>query len=376
MVDSREAMAAQTNPIAELESLATRREFDAAPGFFQSVLDGIQDAIKIVDPEFRIVYANKASETRSGKGMPELIGKACYREFYHIEGPCAFCHTKNAFQTGLKDVTQYQAAGKDGQMQYFELTSFPIKDDRGRVRYVIEITKDVTDRKRLEQQLLHTERLASMGTLASSLAHEINNPLSVILGFTQDLLTEIDAGDERSASLKIIEAEAIRCGRVLQRLLHFARAHPPEMSEVELEKVLQSVATLIRPQAKKSGVEVRLKLPKLLPVLQGDPHQLEQLFLNLVLNALQAMPGGGKLSLQAEPEKGQLRTVVADTGSGIDPADLPRVFDPFFSRKGEAGTGLGLAICQRIVAAHGGTITLESEPGKGTRAVVMFPVKP
>lgn len=368
-------MAGQPNTVADIESLVSRREFIAAPEFFQSVLDGIQDAIKIVDPEFRIVYANKASEARSGKFMPELIGKNCYREFYHRDGPCAFCHTKGAFQTGEKAVSAYEAPGKDGLMQYFELTSYPIKDDLGCVRFVIEITKDVTERKRLEQQLLHSERLASMGTLASSLAHEINNPLSVILGYTQDLLTETPAGDPRAQSLKIMEEEAIRCGRVLQRLLNFARAHPPEMAPADLGKVLQTVAALIKPQAKKTSVELRVKVPKALPALLGDAHQLEQLFLNLVLNALQAMPEGGKLSLHAEHDAKVLRAVVTDTGSGIAAADLPRVFDPFFSRKGEAGTGLGLAICQRIVAAHRGTLRLESEPGRGTRAVAEFPVE-
>jgi PAS domain S-box-containing protein len=373
-------MAARTNtapqPAPDIEALVSRREFIAAPEFFQSVLDGIQDAIKIVDPDYRIVYANKASEARSGKFMPELIGKTCFREFYHKDGPCAFCHTKGAFQSGQKAVSAYEMPGKDGLMQYLELTSYPIKDEAGRVRYVIEITKDVTERKRLEQQLLHSERLASMGTLASSLAHEINNPLSAILGFTQDLLTETEGSDPRAASLKIIEAEAIRCGRVLQRLLNFARAHPPEMTATDPGKVLQTVAALVKPQAKKSGIEVRLKLPKTLPSVHADAHQLEQLFLNLVLNAMHAMPQGGKLTLEAAAEKQKLRLTVTDTGTGIDPADLPRVFDPFFSRKGEAGTGLGLAICQRIAHAHRGVIRLESAPGKGTRAEVELPVMP
>lgn len=344
------------------------------PDFFQSVLDGIQDAVKIVDEEFQIVYTNAAGERRSGKGSSELTGKACFREFYALEHPCPFCHTKRAFETGEKEVSAYEAPGADGAMQYYELTSYPIKDASAKVRFVVEITKDVTDRKRLEQQLLHAERLSTMGTLASSLAHEINNPLSVIVGFAQDLLTELPKDCGQVEGLKIIEQEALRCGRVLQRLLNFTRAHPPELADVEPGKLMQTAMALVRPQAKKLGIETRLRIAKTLPALPGDPTQLEQLFLNLALNALQAMPTGGRLTLQADPAEGAVRFIVADTGHGIDAEDLPRVFEPFFSKRQGAGTGLGLAVAKRIVDGHRGSIRLESEPGKGTRAVVVLPV--
>jgi PAS domain S-box-containing protein len=342
--------------------------------FFQAVLDGIQDSIKIVDEQFRIVYANRASELRSGKQVAELVGKACYSEYYHLDSPCGFCRTSRSFKSGEKEVTGYETVDEAGEPQCFELTSYPIKDEAGQVRFVIEITKDITERKRLERQLLHSERLASMGTLASSLAHEINNPLSVILGFAQDLLTEIPADSPHSQSLRIIEQEAVRCGRVLQRLLHFARAHPPSMTEVNIGSILQSVVELIRPQAKKLKIESRLKVAKNLPNIQGDANQLEQLVLNLALNALQAMPDGGKLTITADEESGRVTIAVADTGVGIENADLPRVFDPFFSRKGVAGTGLGLSICQRIVTEHHGEVRIESEAGKGTRVLVHLPV--
>src|SRR5690606_31745437 len=150
-----------------------------------------------------------------------------------------------------------------------------------------------------------------------------------------------------------------------QRLLNFTRPHPPSMTEVNITAILQSVLELVRPQAKKLGIESRLKTAKNLPLIQGDPNQLEQLMLNLALNALQAMPAGGKLVLAAEEDHGRLAISVSDTGVGIASSDLPRVFDPFFSRKGVAGTGLGLSICQRIVTEHHGEIRLESEVGKG-----------
>ncbi len=334
--------------------------------FFQSVLDGIQDSIKIVDDHYRIVYANRASELRSGKQVPQLLGKACHSEFYGFDKPCAFCHTARTFRDGKTEVSAYEAKGSDGQMQYYELTSYPVKDSGGRVRYVIEITKDITERKRLEQQLLHSERLASMGTLASSIAHEINNPLSAILGFAQDLLTETDESDERSRSLRIIEQEAIRCANVLQRLLHFTRPHAPMMSQTNLHDVIDTSLALIRPQARKQNVEIRRRFDKRTPIIEGDSNLLEQLFLNLILNSLQAMPSGGRLNIATKTTDNAIDITVTDNGEGIAPQALSRVFEPFYSSKGIGGTGLGLAICKRTVEQHNGTIEIQSRPGKGT----------
>lgn len=361
--------------LAALFRSFTHRDLLDNREFFQAVLDGIQDSIKIVDEDYKIVYANRASGARIGKDTSDMLGKACYNEAYKFDKPCSFCHTSRTFKNGETEVSSYDAPGADGSTRYSELTSYPIKDEAGQVKFVIEITKDVTERKRLEQQLLHSERLASMGTLASSLAHEINNPLSVILGFAQDLLTETSADDPRMRSLQIIEQEALRCGQVLQRLLRFTRAHPLSCTTVDLGDVLSSVAELTRPQAKKFGVQTRVKLAKNLPSITGDANQLEQVFLNLTLNAIQAMPQGGKLGIQADTEgPGQVRITVCDTGEGIDAKDMPHVFEPFFSNKGVLGTGLGLSITQRIVTDHHGAIRLESEPSKGTKAIVTLPI--
>jgi PAS domain S-box-containing protein len=354
----------------------THQDVVSSKEFLQSILDGIGDSIKIVDENFRIIHANRASESRSGKEIPDMVGKACYSEFYNFDRPCAFCHTAKTFKHGTTEVAHFSIPGPGGPELYSELTSYPIKDEEGRVRYVIEITKDVTERKALERQLLHTERLASMGTLASSLAHEINNPLNVILGFAQDLLTETSADDPRTSSLKIIEQEALRCAGVLQRLLHFTRAHPPVMTQVDLSLVIEMAVALIRPQAKKTGVSTGVKISKDLQTIQGDPNQLEQLLVNLLLNSLQAMPQGGKLTVRADNDNGQVRITVTDTGEGIEPSDLAHVFEPFFSKKGVGGTGLGLPISQRIVTDHKGTIRLESDRGKGTSAILHFPPTP
>ncbi len=224
----------------------------------------------------------------------------------------------------------------------------------------------------IEEQLRRADRLSALGELSAGMAHEIRNPLGAIRGTAEILQDGIDPSDRRYEFTRILIKEVDRLNRVVQDFLKFARPAPVQRESFDVVPVLRDVLKLTAPQLAKAGVETRLEGEA--PALAGDREQLKQAFLNLVLNAQQAMPGGGTLSIEVAAGNGSVRIVFADTGIGIGPADLEKIFNPFFTTRRD-GTGLGLAITHRIIQNHGGRIEVSSTRGKGTRFTIVMPGK-
>ncbi len=228
--------------------------------------------------------------------------------------------------------------------------------------------------RELEAQVRRAERLSALGTLAGGLAHEVRNPLASIRASAQVLAEESD-DPETGEYLAVIQNEADRINRLVESLLDYARPEHVEVGPVDLNQLVDDVAHLTQSYAAQAGVEVAVTSPPDGLVVRGERDRLHQCLLNLALNAIQAMPGGGRLSLTLNRVGDQACLVVADTGPGIPADDLPRIFDPFFSTKDD-GTGLGLAIVQRIVADHRGEIGVESVVGEGTTFRLWLPLMP
>jgi signal transduction histidine kinase len=229
----------------------------------------------------------------------------------------------------------------------------------------------------LEQQLLASGRLVAVGELTASMAHEFNNPLGIVLGFAQGLLANMDPSDPDYRHVQIISEEAQRCEKLVQELLEFGRPKSADFAWMDVQEMIQKTLALVQPRASTGKVETDVKLEEELPHIYADPQQLQQVLLNLSLNAVDAMPKGGRLSINAKLDSPDHLTIaVADTGMGIDANVLPRIFQPFFTSKKRRGLGLGLPICDRIVKAHGGRIEVQSEPGKGTTFTIHLPVRP
>jgi two-component system cell cycle sensor histidine kinase/response regulator CckA len=227
----------------------------------------------------------------------------------------------------------------------------------------------------LEQQLLASGRLVAVGELTASMAHEFNNPLGIVLGFAQGLLANMDSSDPNYHHVQIISEEAKRCEKLVQELLEFGRPKNADFAWTDVQEMIQKTLDLVQPRAGKSKIEAFAKLEGELPQIHADPQQLQQVLLNLSLNAVDAMPKGGMLTIAAKQESpSRLTITVADTGIGIEPDVLPRIFQPFFTSKKRRGLGLGLPICDRIVKAHGGRIEVNSIPGEGTRFTIRLPI--
>jgi signal transduction histidine kinase len=230
-----------------------------------------------------------------------------------------------------------------------------------------------------QEQLIQSEKLSSLGQLAASIAHEVNNPLSGVLTYTQLLTKRINSDKFSKESaldyLSKMESELTRSTGLIRNLLDFARQSAPALAETDLNDIVNRVLELAAYSAKLAKVEVVKELAPSLPKLTADPNQLQQVFTNLVVNAIQAMPEGGLLTLRTSLKKGQLKLDVQDTGYGISPENMRKLFTPFFSTKKEVkGVGLGLAISYGIIQRHRGKIEVQSTEGKGTTFTVYLPV--
>lgn len=229
----------------------------------------------------------------------------------------------------------------------------------------------------LERQLLASGRLVAVGELTASMAHEFNNPLGIILGFAQGLLGTMDPADANYHHIEIIVEEAKRCEKLVQELLEFGRPKNAEFVPTDIEQIIRKTVDLVQSHAGKNQVDTTVEIDTTLPRIHADPQQLQQVLLNLSLNAVDAMPKGGTLTIGATFDSGNEVTVtVADSGIGIDADTLPKIFLPFFTSKKRRGLGLGLPICDRIVKSHGGKIEVASETGSGTTFNVHLLVNP
>lgn len=381
---------------AKLERLRVLEEREQ---LFQAVLDGFPEAIEIIDQNFNVLYINAAASRRS-PGIIEgnsYLGEKCHQVFYNKKEPCHYCPALKTFESGeagyvlLKDVNV-----RTNQGCFEELLLVPVKPDRNvsgeGVKWVVEIAKDVTREKEMEQQLISSERLVAIGEMAASIAHEFNNPLGIVLGFAQDLLTEVEPSDSRYTSLKIIEEEARRCKKIMRDLMEFGRPTPAQFTYVETRELLQKAVDLISSQAQKHNIRTSINFQPDLPQIWADPQQVMQVLVNLCFNAIEAMPDGGRLTIVAAtsvnvkknenerahllaPASNEVVITVEDTGTGIQPNDLPKIFRTFFTTKQKKGMGLGLSICESIMKGHGGRMAVESSPGKGTIFYLYFPVQ-
>ncbi|MEE8470242.1 MAG: PAS domain S-box protein, partial [Dehalococcoidia bacterium] len=266
---------------------------------------------------------------------------------------------------------------KDGSTVWVEVTASFLRDSDGQPISMVSVLRDVTERKRMEQQLQLAGRLAAVGELAAGVAHELNNPLAAVQGFAQLLCSTKDLDESVRSDVESIYREAQRASRITSNLLSFARRQKPEKRFICLNEALEKGLELNAYRMRVNNIEVTTELDPRLPMTMADPHQMQQVFVNLINNAEQAMTeahGRGRLLVRTESTGEAIRVTFADDGPGIPEDDLKRIFDPFFTTKEVGkGTGLGLSISYGIVQDHGGHLHARSKPGEGTTFVVEIP---
>jgi len=262
----------------------------------------------------------------------------------------------------------------NGVRRTLQLNSLPVIESEGTPAGVMLLIQDLSQVKSLEEELRRSERMAALGKMAAGVAHELRNPLSSIKGLAILLKSRFHEKSSEQETADILVQEVERLNRSICELLDYARPQKLMKENVHPEEVVQKAVSLIRMDAESVGVKVEMDMADDLPLVQADQDKLIQVFLNLFLNSIQAMEGGGKLDINVDAQSGNVIFTVKDTGCGVSKEDLPRIFDPYFTTKPE-GTGLGLAMSVKIIEEHGGSMIFESEEDRGTSIIVTLPCK-
>jgi PAS domain S-box-containing protein len=340
---------------------------------FRSLVENVNEAIFSLDLNGKILSWNKAAEEIYGWSEEEILQKDV--GILCADGEKSRDCIVSAIETGRYD-GELEGKRKNGEVFPAFISVRQLLDDKGNLRALVGVVRDITDQKereKLERQLLQSDKLATIGQLAAGVAHEINNPLANISLYAQMLSEEIKAGKPDIKKLEIIEEQVDVAAKIVNSLLEFSRQREPEISHINVNREITKVLDIIGHQF--AGIEVIRDFDPDLPEISADPTQIQQVFINIITNAIQAMPNGGRIVISTKKKEDKVEIKISDTGVGIPKEHLSKIFDPFFTTKEIGrGTGLGLSICYGIIERHNGTISVESEVGKGTTVTVELPL--
>lgn len=362
----------------------------------EAVFNCITDPLNVIDRSYNLLMCNPAREELYHRKKEDMIGHKCYEVFQNQTAPCLACAVTDAFQTGKPSSRLRCRKKSDGTDSWFDVYAFPIRNDQGEIIQAVEFARDITQRKKAEdeikklyaglertvedrtqelrnaqQELLLKEKLALIGQLIGSVGHEFRNSLTILSG-TLYILKNRDESDNIEEFLEALEDEIHKMSKFVEDLLDFSRTTSPNFEHVDLKAILQRLLQKIDipPQ-----VTINMDFPESLSRAYVDPDHAEQIFQNLISNAVEAMPSGGKLAIKGIEEKSKVVLSFSDTGPGIPAVNIRKIFTPLFTTKTK-GTGLGLSIINMLIRKNKGKITAESTPNKGTTFQVFFQKKP
>ena len=349
-----------------------RRERD----FNKNILNNTQSMILVLDTAGLVSYANRRC-FEAGYREQDLLGQPLVELVTPARRPLLAEALERTLQGAALDnleVPLFRGSGTPGQ---FSISLSPMRDEQGEINSVVVVMTDITDAASLQAKLMHTEKMAALGQLVSGVAHEVNNPLAAIVGFTDLLLENPAVPDDAKEELQVILQEAQRTRVIVQNLLSFARQMPAQREPAQVNTILKQTMKLRAYDLENHGVELTEKYAVELPMIIGDPHQLQQVFLNILNNAydaVQEIRRTGKIEVQTLHRGDKIEIMFRDNGPGISQID--RIFDPFFTTKEVGkGTGLGLSICYGIIQAHRGEIVAKNNPdGDGSTFIVRLPI--
>ena len=359
------------------------QDLERSEAKYRSLVESAEDLIFTLDGDGVIRSANQymAGVFRAGDGA--LVGQSLYRYLPREQADEQLRLIHEVVEDGKRQRTEslFQIQGEDF---WFNLHYIPIREQDREEPVVLGIARDITDRKSLERQLINAEKLASLGTLAAGVAHEINNPLGIMLGFCELLLEKMEPGTMEYNDLKTIERHGLHCKSIVDELLSFARITDETEEYCDVNATVNAIVSVIQHTANMNNIAMKVNLAADLPRARGDSRGLQQVLFNLVNNAIHALKGSGTVTIttQLGKQDGHVKIVVQDDGCGIPREFMDKIFDPFFTTKKVGdGTGLGLFVSYGMVAKYGGTIlcdsrTVEESPGNaGTAFTIRLPIE-
>jgi two-component system, NtrC family, sensor kinase len=355
------------------------RELERLTAYTESIIESINVAVLALDREGRITSCNRAFEDFCNVKRRQIAGSpietllpadamACIRQAAGTQG-WVLESSVNIFKLYLET--------RAGKRSIVNLSLLPLQNLMAKNTGLLIALDDITEKVLLEDQLMQAEKLSSIGLLAAGIAHEVNTPIAGISSYTQMLLKEIPESDRHRPILKKIEKQTFRAAEIVNGLLNFSRLNDAQFTSLNINQLIHDSLALLDHQLQRNQIKVESRLADALPPVHGNMGKLQQVFVNLFLNAQDAMPYGGELEIQTGMIDSTIVVDISDTGAGIPEENLKRIFDPFFTTKAVGkGTGLGLAVTYGIIQEHGGRIFVDSDLGKGTRFRLKLPTRP
>ncbi len=372
-VKERTAELAETNKELQLE-IKDHKTAEEMYRKYESIANTSREFMTLINKNFIYEAVNDSYCQATNKNFEEIIGNSV-----------SMIWGKKQFEKTIKPYLDKCFAGNevhyrewfnfsDSEKRFYDVAYYPYYDQNERVTHTIVVTRDITEQKLLENQLLRSERLAGVGELAAGVAHEIRNPVAIINSTAQFCRNKYKKNDtELNELMEIFTETAEKIDKTVKNLLEFAKPQKIEMKKSDILEVLKKVCGLIEGKCSEQNVEAIYTFPDSLPYIFLDEDQLSGAFLNLMLNALDAMQNGGQIKVQAESNKEEIKITISDTGTGISQENLSKIFNPFFTTK-NSGTGLGLSLVHQIIGFHKGKINISSKIGEGTEVTLKFPV--
>ncbi len=390
--------------IATRSEQAAHKETDIslASSFASALLEASPDGVLVLDRDFNIIRCNDSPLISGSRDHKHLLGKYCFEVIHGSQKLCScderMCPAQETLRTGRPTRVVHESSALNAEPMVSQVTAYPIFNHMKEIVQLVVTIRDITKAltERVEQRtraikddlerFVQEDRLASIGRLVASVCHEINNPIASIVTFNKLILSYLQedrlppeglSGFKRYLELSV--REALRCGGIVTNLLTFARQNSVEAKEIDLKEIVHTILQLIHHQLEATHVDLEVNLPAVPFTAWGDKAQIQQCLMNLIFNAIESMPDGGKLTIEGklDEEIDTVRITVADEGQGIKPEDLPRIFEPFYTTKVEGkGVGLGLSMTYGIIREHKGTLEVNSQVGEGTVFKIKLPSHP
>jgi PAS domain S-box-containing protein len=357
---------------------AAIQKLDREKSQSEAIITSMSDGLMLIDPDKRVRFLNKGAEKILGYSSESARGKICSEifnsSFCDSENCSLFCDDSSAGHESLTETDlQIVITNKDGKNISLLKSTAPLVNLKGEVYGGVEVFKDITELLTMERKLKEADRLSSIGMMAAGMAHEINNPISGIIGLANALLRDFSGDKLMEEDMKIIKEQGERCGRIIKNLMRLAVNTPKELAMLNINTLVHRTSRIVARSFTDSKMIIKESYDTSSPMVSADEGQLMQVFINIIKNAIAATEGVGMLNISTIANNGFVEIVFSDNGIGIPEASLTRVFDPFFTTKrlGE-GMGLGLAVSHGIITSHGGKIKTESKVGKGTKFTIVL----
>jgi two-component system, NtrC family, sensor kinase len=359
---------------AHLET--SRWELIRSRNTLRSLIDNLPDSLYIINGTYRIVAINSARSERVKAAPRALVGNVCFEVLFNRDTPCPDCQVPKTFlYDRVTNRTEREWQGS-GEIFEWEISTYPIFDENGAVIQAILVEKDVTERRRMEMIVAQSEKMAAVGQLAAGIAHEINNPLTVVLANAQILIKELPGTADWRELAELINKAGTRALHTVRNLLDFARQEKLDFEKTDVNDTLERALEMLQHQFSDRSVQLVYLPDTELQLITANAGNLQSVWVNLIMNALDSVcPGEGQVTVRTVQHEQEMRILISDNGHGISAEAMNRIFEPFYTTKDPGkGTGLGLSICHRIIKQHGGHIEVDSQTGQGTMFTIRLPV--